>query len=299
MPPIDENEQTQDLSDEQIDQLVDSTEQSTNHERPMSQEEATPPAAAAAQTPDAYEFQDAAGNKFKATREEILKWREQVSGLPQRLQKINQEKMAWEQQKSQWEKQYAPYREIDQWASKNPDKWEQLKSAWQGFNNQTPSQQADPNNPYAQKIQMLEAQLQQVTPVIQTLAQNHQQSVQQAEDQKLEQEIQSIQEKYKDLDWKTPNEEGKSLEYQVLEHAQKNGIKKFDTAFKDFYHDKLIERERALAQQSVAKGIQAKTKMGILGESPTPRKGLAPVKDVKNKSYEDLMREALEEIQAG
>jgi len=293
MEGIDENTQ---LSDEQMDELVSRTEEPQNREIPMTREEVAPPARP---EPDSYEFQDSAGNKFKATRDDILKWREQVSGLPQKLQKVNQERQAWETQRSEWEQRFAPYRQIDEWATKNKDQWERIRESVQKAMQGVQPTAEDANNPYLRQMQALESRLQQFEPIIQTLAQSHQESVKKAEDEKLDQEIRSIQDQYKDLDWKSPDQDGKSLEYKVLEHAQKNGIQNFGTAFRDFYHDQLIARATAQAQQSVAKGVQAKTKLGILGESPIPKKGIAPVKDVKNKSYENIMDEIREEIKQG
>ncbi len=149
------------------------------------------------------------------------------------------------------------------------------------------------------EIQRLKQQLGELTPLVQNINQEFTSSKQQAEDQQLDQLVTEIREKYKDIDWDTPDENGKPLEYRVLEFAQENGIKRFDTAFKAFYHDELIQRAEAQAKQNVSKDIQTKSKMGLLGTTPKPTRGIQAVKDVKNKSYENIMSEIREEIASG
>jgi hypothetical protein len=86
----------------------------------------------------------------------------------------------------------------------------------------------------------------------QTLAEREQ-AAQKSADEKLAQEVQSIREKYKDIDMDSPDENGKSLEAKVLEHAEANGIPSFKAAFNDFYQDQLIARAEAQAKMNVSK----------------------------------------------
>jgi hypothetical protein len=280
------------LTDERMDELVNESQESNTREIPMSKEPEAP-----APQDEKIEF-TANGKKIQATRDQLIKWAQQGYDAPQKFQKFNQEKTQWETQRAQWEQQWGEYRKVDEWAQKNPDKWALVQKSFAQPGTAAP-QTANPNDPYAPVIQNLTTELQQLKGVALTWQEQMAKQQQEKENQELDQEIQSIRDKYKDLDWSTPDENGKSLEYKVLEHARENGIKKFGTAFKDFYHDELISRAEAQAKQNVSKGIQTKTKMGILGESPTPKKGFAPVKDVKNKSYEDIMDEVRDELRSG
>lgn len=294
--------ETTDLSDEQIDSLVERAESppSQGKEIPMTAAEAGQPP-----TP-AEEFEITHGGKqIKATRDQLIKWAQQGYDYPQKAQKLNQERMRMDQaaqQQKEWEKQWSPYKQIDEWAAKNPEQWQRLQQNWQQAQQGQPAQvtnQPGANDPYAPVIQNLRSELSELKTVAQSWQEHQTAQVAKQEDEKLDQEIQSIREKYKDLDWATPDENGKSLEFKVLEHAQTNGIKNFNTAFKDFYHDELIARAQAQAQQNVSKDIQAKSKMGILGKTPTPVKGIPAVKDVKKQSYEDIMSEIREERRQG
>lgn len=300
MPPTDTENTSTEMTDEQMDELIEQSEKPTNREIPMSapKEEAPKddPKAAGAQAP-AQEYEiTVQGKKIRAPLDKLLQWAGQGYNQPQVLQKFNQEKQAWESQRQQWEKQYSPYRQIDDWATKNPDKWQQLQQMWQsqaqgGAAQTNPAAQPAPLPP---EFQQMREQVGQLTEFFQTQQQKQ-------EDDALDREVQSIREKYKDLDWDSPDENGKSLEFKVLEHAKANGIAKFGTAFKDFYHDELISRAEAKAQQSVSQNIQKKTKLGILGESPIPqskRQSFSQPKNIKQTSYEDLAAEALEEIRS-
>ena len=122
----------------------------------------------------------------------------------------------------------------------------------------------------------------------------------QKQDQALDQEVQSIREKHADLDWNTLDENGKHLELRVLEHAQANGISSFKAAFRDLLHDDLISRAASQGKLAIAKGIQNRSKLGVLGESPTPQKGMpTPNRNMRTTSYEDLEADIREEIRRG
>lgn len=302
-------ETTNELSDEQIDALVDKMDppreaeslNETEKEAPPQEEGAGQEQAAAAQkaAEEFYEFQHS-GKNIKATREQLINWAKMGIDYPQKAQSLNQkysqQVAQWNQEREQWEKKWGSYRQVDEWATKNPDQWKALEQSWQ--QRAQTHQGTQPNDPYASKIQDLEKKLNSTETFIQQQQERQKAEKAQQEDQILSQEIQGIRDQFKDLPWDNADEEGKSLEVKILEHAQKNGIQNFKTAFRDYCHDMLIERERAQAKQSVAKGIQNKTKMGILSESSSPKRSLSAPKNIREQSYEDLMRDGLEEIRS-
>lgn len=283
------------LTDQQMDELVSKTENSGRPvaERAMTKEEETKPAE------DIIEFKH--NNKtIKGTRDQLIKWAQMGIDYPTKAQQLNQEKAKWEQQRQQWEQKYTPYKQIDEWATKNPDQWTRLQQAYQQAQQGLTPQGSQPQTAAEfQAIQMLNQKIQQLEQKINPIEENLNSSKQQAEDQQLDQIVTEIRGKYKDIDWDTPDDNGKPLEYRVLEFAQENGIKRFDTAFKAYYHDELVQRAEAQAKQNVSKDIQTKTKMGLLGTTSKPTRGVQAVKDVKNKSYENIMGEIREELASG
>jgi hypothetical protein len=124
------------------------------------------------------------------------------------------------------------------------------------------------------------------------------------EDKVLSQEVDSIRKQFPNIDFDTPDENGKSLEMKVLDHAQSMGLDgskpgHFRSAFRDFYHDQLISRAKDEGKETVSKTIQKQTKLGLLGETSKPTRGLKVAENVKNKSYEALLQEAIEESRSG
>ena len=136
---------------------------------------------------------------------------------------------------------------------------------------------------------------------MQSQMQKEQSLKQQSEDQTLAKDIESIRKSFSNIDFDTPDENGKSLETKILEHAMGMGLDgskpgHFRAAFRDYYHDQLVSLEREKGKELVSKEVQKRTKLGILGESPKPTKGLKVAENVRDKSYEDLVREAREEL---
>jgi predicted nucleic acid-binding Zn-ribbon protein len=241
------------------------------------------------QTPDDFEFQWN-GRQIKSTRENILKWASQGYDYSQKMADFNKRLQDVDAKYGQYEKLKETYGPVDEWVSKNPDKWDALQKAIQGV-------EASGTNPQLlQKLQALEAQVLQANKFIETVQQKEERERIAKEDSELETEIKSIQEKYKDLDWKTVDENGRGLEYRVIEHGIKNGINSFRASFNDMLHDDLLKAAEVRGRESLTKERQVKQANGVVGTSTTPTKGLKKTVDLKGKSYDDLKWEALEEL---
>lgn len=238
---------------------------------------------------DLYEF-NWNNKQIKANRENVLKWASQGYDYSQKMQEFKQRQAdidsKW-QQAEQLNKTYGP---IDEWVKGNPEKWDQLQQAISGM-------EASGANPQLlSKLQALEAKVQQASKFIEQTQQVQEAERIAKEDSELDAEIKSIQEKYKDLDWKSVDTEGRHLEARIVNHAVNNGIKSFKTAFNDLMSDDLIKIAETRGRESLGKERQAKQASGLLGTSATPTKGLSKPTNIKSKSYDDLMREGLEEL---
>ena len=98
------------------------------------------------------------------------------------------------------------------------------------------------------------------------------------------------------MDLSKADENGATMEFSVLKHAQEIGTNSFKTAFLDLYHDKImLHKEEALKEQ-FAKDNQAKFKQGVVGQTTAPRTGVQNAGNVRGKSYNDLLAEALDEL---
>lgn len=257
------------------------------------------------------------GKKIKASLDELKKWAQMGYDRPQVMQKFNQEKAAWQKKEAeiqQLQQKYQPYTQIDEWALKNPQAWQTLEQMWKqsmqgGLQQQYQQTQGQPQAPQTaidpnlqRYLGTLEQKISQFEPVIQQVLDREQTAKQQEEDQVLDQEIKTIKDHYKDFDWQSLDENGKSLELKILEHASNIGTSSFRVAARDLLHDELLSRAQAKAKIDVSQGIQQRTKLGVLGESPTPIKGSFgrnPNKSIKDTSYEEIADEIKEMIRQG
>ncbi len=308
----------EDRSTEELDALADAGEKASNTERPMKAEREAPQSREKTQAEEAWEFEHG-GKKVKGNREQIIKWAQMGYDRPQIMQKFNQERSQWETQKQQWENQWGVYKQIDDYAKGNADWWKFIQDQWATRGMHQPGMASGgqsvppgtgqaggaPGDPsiaaFNPKISQLEQQLAQVSQVAQMWQQEKIQQKQEAEDKKLDGEVQSIQQQYKDLDWNSPDMNGKTLEVRVLEHAQANGISTFKAAFRDLLYDDLVTRAESQAKINVAKGIQNKSKLGVISESSTSAKGWRPAsnKAIRQTSYEELEGDIREELRQG
>lgn len=250
---------------------------------PMTAKQEAPPAAPAIQE---FEY-DWRGQKIKEPIDMILKRASMGRDYAQSTAELNQERAKWDQEKKSWEDKWSRYREVDEFAQKNPDWWNNVEQQYQG--REKPAG-IDPN------LKPVLDELNQVKSELSEWKQEKQKLQISKEDEAFAKEEQGIKAKYPDLPWDVPGSDGKSLYYKVLEHGTQNGISSFKTAFMDFYHDELEKRAESRGREAVAKDTQKKTKLGLLGETQAPKKGLSSVQNVKNRSYDDLMQEALAEL---
>lgn len=235
-----------------------------------------------------YEY-DAAGKKIKEPIDMILKRASQGYHYAQRMAEIKAQEAKYKQYEDQ-NKTLQQWKEYDDYAKQNPAWAEHVHAMWEKRQEALESAGADnPNSPLHAELQALKAELNPIKEFVGSLRQAE-------EDKALSSEIESIRKKYADLDFDQADESGKSLEYRVLEHAKENGIKSFKLAFLDLYHDKVLQTREEKAKEAAIKAQQNQRKQGILGQSSQPTKGIRPAGNSKSKSYDDLAREALDEL---
>jgi hypothetical protein len=243
------------------------------------------------------------GKQVKGTLDQIKQW-------ASKGYHYNQQAAELTTKQQEIEKIRARYAEIEDFAAKNPGWIESVNQAW--LQSKQGSQQDTSQLPpaVAQELNALKAQLSDVVKFkesseAQRLQQRHEQ-----EDQALNGEIQSLREQFKDLDWNAVSSDGQALDARVLKFMQDNhiGVKpdgsyvpgSFERAFKAYNHDQLVKRAETRAKEDVIKARKAETKLGLLGQSSTPKKGqITNAENYKNKSLSELADEAINELGLG
>jgi archaellum component FlaC len=237
------------------------------------------------------------GKQIKAKRDQLVQWAQQGYNAPTQISKLTKEIDTWKKQFSDIEPKYkeleskfSQYNEIDSYVRQNPAFWDHVQQAWQ---NRTQALN-DQSNPLAQMVSQLQSEVQGLVQYKTQIEEQQAKYRETKEDQEYLQSFEELKKQHSDIDFVTPDEEGKTLEYRVLEHAQMNGIKNFKTAFRDFYHDELVKRAESRAKESFVKDKQKNTKLGILGITNRPTKTVST--DFRGKSYDDLADEAKQEL---
>lgn len=295
-------EPTGDMSGIDVDSLMSEIESGGNHERPMSDPavEAAPPAAAdgtqsPTQTQSEIEF-TWNGKQIKAPLDKAKQWASQGYDYAQKMAEHNRQQHERAQRETWAKTAEERYKPIDEYVQQNPEFWEHVTQTWQQKQLQGQGEGGiDPANPFVQKLL---TEINEVKEFKNSIQEQQQQEARLKEDQALETEIKSIREQYKDLDFDTVQADGTSLETRVIQHAVNNGIKNFATAFRDLLHDELLKKAEERGKEQITKDIQKRNKSGLLGTSPTPTRGVSQAEDIKTKSYDRLLQEALGELGA-
>lgn len=228
------------------------------------------------------------GKEIKAPIEKILRWAEQGYEAPQKIGDLNKQLETWKSKEQLLKEIEGKYKPIDDYARENPQ-W--LQHVQQQYEARSQQQQADPNN---QHYTELRSQFEQQKNILDQLMADKEAARIAKEDEQYNLGFENLKKQFQKVDFNSVDDSGKSLEYRVLEHANKKGINDFTTAFKDYYFDDLMKIKETEAKEKLIRDKQANTKLGILNISstPTPKR----ISDsVKGKSYGDLEREALAE----
>lgn len=272
---------------EQADALLEQIETPASGEIQDTQAQAQP------QTQDEWEL-TVGGKAIKAKRDQIMQWAQQGYSAPGKISSLTREyealKKKYADEGNQWKAMQEKYGPVDEYVRQNPQFWEHVTKSYEQRNNLL----NDQSNPLAQTVNDLQAKIQDLIQYKNQVEEERQKHRTQEEDQAYLSTLQEVQKAYPDIDFVTADEEGKTLEYRVLEHAQQNGISSFKAAFRDFYFDELQKRSESKAKESLVKEKQKNTKLGVLGVTSAPQRKTSG--DHRNKSYDDLAREALDEL---
>jgi hypothetical protein len=272
-----------------VDALMDSIE-APSADRQMSDgaEAAEQPVEQAPAQADAPQWEiDYRGQKVKADSfDKFRQWAQQGYDYSQRMADLKRQQQEYESKYKGFDR----YAEVDEYAKQNKEWWNHVEQAWQTRDQfQASMQGQDPLAPIKSEFNELKS-------FVSELKEERTKEQIRQQDEALNGEMKSIQDKYPDLDFNAVDDSGYSLEYRILKHANEIGTNSFRAAFNDYYHDKLTQMAASKALANQAKEQQVNAKKGLLGTSPTPRKAVARAENVRGKSYDALTQEALAEF---
>jgi hypothetical protein len=222
----------------------------------------------------------------------------------QKMSEFNKLKAKYDSQEKEFNDRYKRFSEMDRYIAENPDWWNHVNQAWTSRDMQQANQmgvapstaQQLTNDPAVmEQFEALKNEIQGLKSFKDSVETERAQAQRAQEDRKYEEELTSLQKQYPTVDFNKPDETGNTLEYNVLKHANENGIKSFKTAFLDFYHDNLMKIAEMKAKETFAKDSQQIKKLGISTQQPQMKRQ-GPSRPVSQMSYEDLTKEALAEL---
>lgn len=245
------------------------------------------------------------GESKKLPLSKLRELAQQGYDYSQKMGSFNKERADFDNRLKEFDSRYERFSELDKYVAENPDWWSHVNDSWANRGN--PQQEAlqsvapstqeelttDPK--VLEYIEALKNEVDGLKSFKDTVEEERVAKVRAEEDRKYDTELNEIREAYPGVDFDKLDEQGESLEYKVLKHANENGIQSFRTAFRDFYHDDLMKMSQTKAKEQFARDSQQIKKYG-LSQSTEPTVKPQINGSVKSKSYDDLVREAKEEL---
>lgn len=108
-------------------------------------------------------------------------------------------------------------------------------------------------------------------------------------DEQVSKEISALKEAHPNEDWTTPDENGRTLEYEILVHAEENGFKTLEQAYRDMRFDNIIADTKAQALKEAEEKKRTEARAGNVsrgGGATAAAVNKQP--DVRNKTYDQI-----------
>ena len=254
--------------------------------------------------PKAWEF-DWNGKKVAPeSRDKLMTWANQGYNYSQRMAEINRRQKEIEQASERY-KGYDRYAEIDQFAKQHPEWMDHVNQLWAQRSSWKPGGAAEqqqapgaggPDPAFLEALKPLQSEIEQLRQWREAQLAEQAKVDEQRHDEALSQEIESIRGQNPNIDFDAVDQSGMTLEGRILQHAAEIGTSSFRAAFRDYLHDQLLESAKAAKLAAEAKAPAAAKAAGLLGVTPTPRKGPAAPVSVKGRSWDEVQNAVLAEL---
>lgn len=217
------------------------------------------------------------GKNYKAPMSKVKQWAQQGRNYSSLMNEFKTKQ-------ADFDNKFKMYSEIDDYAKANPDWWKSVTESYQSRNTQ--------GHQTAQATQAVPPELLQKLDQLEKFKSTFE--LDQAS-KALEADVKGVRDTYPDLPWDSLDENGTTLEYRVLEHATKNGIQSFKTAFRDLMHEQLVKLAADKAKEAAVNEFKTQRKSGLIGISSNPTQMKAKASQ-KFNSYDDAAQAAMREL---
>lgn len=242
---------------------------------------------------DSLEYTAEGGKKVNEPLEMVLKRAGMGYHYAQKMNSLNTQLEHYKGLEER-NKSLSRWEEYDKYAQSNPEWAKHVEDGWNNRQNMGQfNQQANP------EIAALRQQLSELTKFRDEFVNKENQVKIANEDKQMAGEIETVAKTY-GVDLSQADEQGRTLEWRVLEQMEKLGLDKvaytpgqFTAVFKDYYFDNLMASRIEKAKEQQVKGEAERKGAGILDISRTP-KGKNPSNGYRpGASWNELGQEAL------
>jgi hypothetical protein len=239
------------------------------------------------------------GKEVKEPLEKILNRASQGYNYAQQMEQLKERGKQYDSYDEKL-KALEKWKQFDDYAASNPEWAKHVEDTWRN-RTQVANPNIDPADPVSQKLSHIEKLFEERFNQFGQKFSKYDEFINGQEAQKadksLDEVIGSVRDEFKQIDFDQADDDGKTVEYKVLEHMKNASIRDFKTAFVSLYYNDLVSSAKSQALSQEVNERQKQAKQGIMGVSSTP-KFSKPAEgfNVRGKTYEQLAEMAKEEL---
>lgn len=272
-------------------------EQASDTQQATSSENAATDATGQQQTPNADGFvADQYSLRFRGktivpkSREELITWAQYGYNNTKRNQDLTERENALKEK----EAKYGQVAQLSDLFEQNP----QFKQAVYDIYHKFQSGQIPQANQQQQQDGQVDIEghpvVRQLREKLEKMEQGYQTWEEKQATDSVEKEVAGLKDAHKDEDWTTPDAEtGETLEIEVLKHADKNGFKTLEDAYRSLRWDEMQTRIKAQALKEAEAAKAQQNRAGVVARGGSAQQGTQQKTIPRSATYDQIAKEAL------
>jgi hypothetical protein len=198
-----------------------------------------------------------------------------------------------------WESRYAHQEKINQFYAQNQDLYQNLVSEFEKKSKGYIDDNVNIPPEVKNELSTLRGELASIKDGYNAFKQEKEASELSRIQTGIIEDFQKMQKEFNFLDWNAKDEDNIQLQDHILKFANDNGIDDVELATMKYCKDKILEHYKEAGKKEALEAIKDNAKAGVVTVSGTPRKGVKPARTDTNKSFDELAKEAIAEVEQG
>lgn len=214
--------------------------------------------------------------------------------------KLNEEFQTKSSKFQNWEERNARVEEINQAYVDDPKKLEYLLNQYENIKSGVPAEGTDLDGTETyNKMIALEKTVDDLKGGYQALKEDREANLASKIQTEVMRDFDKMKKEHDYLDWTTKDSDGLMLDDFILKYATDNNIHSIETATLQFAKDQIFANLIEKGKKEAVENSKENNKKGIKGVTAIPQTKSKPIATDTSKSFDDLAKEALAEIEAG